>query len=133
MTRKFEKSIALVGSVWQIVSGIVTMLIYATWIRSQGPGLKIATDKFISLKLLTNNIYIFTVTFGMLYFLVGVINFYLARRLNINKVEVKTPIWFVICGIISLCFMDFIGTLTFIISGLTALARNKSISASQGN
>ena len=133
MTRKFEKSVAMIGSVWQIVSGLVTMLIYAAWVRGQGPALSMATDKYISSKLLTNNIYIFTVTFGMLYFLIGAINFYLAKRLKSNEVEVKTPMWFVICGVISLFLMDFIGTLAFIIAGLIALARNKSIRVNQGN
>lgn len=133
MTRKFEKSLAMVGSVWQIGSGLVTILIYATWIRTQGPGLDVATDKFISSKLLTNNIYLFTVSFGMMYVIAGVINFYLAKKLKTNEVEVKTPIWFVICGVISLFFMDFIGTLTFIMAGLIALARNKAISVSHGN
>jgi len=133
MTRKFEKSIAMVGSIWQIGSGIVTMLIYATWVRSQGPSLSLATDKFTSSRLLTNNIYIFTVTFGMLYLLIGLLNFYLAKKLKSDEVEVKTPIWFMTCGVVSLLFMDFIGAIAFIIAGLIALARNKSIIVSQGN
>lgn len=128
MSRKFEKILALIGAVWQIGSGLYTIFIYGTWIRGQileGEG--VTAVNAMSSKVIAKNLYSFTVTFGIFFVLVGIINLYCLYRLNSKTVDKKIPIWFIVCSLISFFCMDIIGCITFMAAGIIALARNKSI------
>ncbi|HEX9025319.1 MAG TPA: hypothetical protein VF839_02545, partial [Clostridium sp.] len=63
----------------------------------------------------------------------GLLNLYLSKSLGNNRVEKKIPIWFIVCGIISYFLMDFISCFAFVISGVIAIAKNKSIKIINGH
>jgi preprotein translocase subunit SecG len=128
MSRKFEKALAFIGAVWQIGTGLFTMLFYGTWIRGQVlEAGEASVAEVMSSKVVAKNLYSFTVTFGIFFVIVGVVNLYCAYRLNAKTVDKKIPIWFIICSLISFFCMDIIGCIAFMAAGIVALARNKSI------
>lgn len=128
MSRRFEKGAAYIGAIWQIGSGLYTMLVYSFWIRNKEVGMAVNSEiQQTSSKVMANNLYMVSVTFGMFVVLIGVLNIYLARKLSTKRAETKIPIWFISCSIVAFLFTDFISCFAFMTSGIIALARNKSI------
>lgn len=129
VNRKLERRLVMVGSIWQIVSGLLTIFVYASYIKNEGlnksfntlPNLEAAQSIFGSL-------YMFSVAFGMLFVILGIVNYVLAKTLKDDKVEVKKPFWFILLGVASYLVMDLLGALMFLSAGILALAKNKSIS-----
>ncbi|WP_139903125.1 DUF4064 domain-containing protein [Clostridium thermarum] len=128
MSRKFEKSLSLMGAFWQIITGVITIFFYGTWIRGQVLDSESASAlDVMSSRVVAKNLYSFTVTFGVFFVLLGIINIYCSYKLNPQKVAKKIPIWFILCSLISFFCMDFIGCIAFMSAAVIALARNKSI------
>ncbi len=119
----------MIGSIWQIVSGLLTIFVYASFIKNEGLNSSYNTlAKLEAAQSIFGSLYMFSVSFGMLFVILGVINFILAKTLNDHKVEVKKPIWFILLGFASYFVMDLIGAFMFLTAGILALAKNKSIS-----
>lgn len=128
MNRRFEKIIAYTGGTWQILSGLITIFAYSTWIKKQGFNITGSSQLYINAsQSVVDSIYSFTTTIGLLFVGLGILNLFLAKKIKSEKVEKKIPIWFIICGIISYFLMDFISCIAFIASGVIAMAKNKSI------
>jgi uncharacterized membrane protein YvlD (DUF360 family) len=128
MSRKFEKTAAYTGSAWQIASGLYTVFIYSMKVRGMEAGIAVNSHiQETSAKLMADNLYMISVTFGMFSLIVGALNIYLSRKLNDKKAEIGIPIWFVICGFVSYLITDFISAIAFIAAGVIAIARNKTI------
>jgi hypothetical protein len=128
MSRGFEKIAAYIGAAWQIASGFYTIFVYSFWIRNKGAGLAVNSEALqFSSKVMADNLYMVSVTFGMLMVIIGAVNVYFTRMLSGKKAEVKIPIWFIVCSILSFLLTDLISCFAFMISGIIALARNKTI------
>ncbi len=129
MTRKLERRLVLIGSIWQITSGLLTIFLYASYIKSEG--LKTSHNSIATLEAVQSvfgSLYMFSVSFGMLFVILGIINIILSKTLKDDKTEVKKPIWFIFLGLASYFVMDILGSLMFLSAGILALAKNKSIS-----
>jgi hypothetical protein len=129
MNRKVERRLVMVGSIWQIVSGLLTIFVYASFIKREG--LHSSYNTFAKLEAaqsIFGSLYMFSVSFGMLFVILGISNFVLAKSLKNDKVEVKKPIWFILLGLASYLVMDLLGALMFLSAGILALAKNKSLS-----
>jgi uncharacterized membrane protein HdeD (DUF308 family) len=119
----------MIGSIWQIVSGLLTIFVYASFIKNKGLHSTYPTiAKLEAAQSIFGSLYMFAVTFGMLFLILGILNFVLAKSLKDDKAEVKKPIWFLLLGLASYFVMDILGSLMFLSAGLLALAKNKSIS-----
>ena len=128
MNRRFEKRVAYAGAFWEIISGLITIFGYSLWVRGQGAEVKGAPAiNNAAVQIYADNLFMFSVTFGILFVTLGVINIIMIRKLKDGEVQYKIPIWFTICGIASYLLMDFIGAIALISSGVLSLARNKSI------
>ncbi|EKN71559.1 hypothetical protein BABA_00955 [Neobacillus bataviensis LMG 21833] len=129
MNRKLERRLIMVGSIWQIVSGLLTIFVYASYIKNEGLNSSYNTlAKLEAAQSIFGSMYMFSVTFGMLFVILGILNFVLAKTLKDDKAEVKKPIWFILLGLASYLVMDLLGSLMFLSAGILALAKNKSIS-----
>ncbi|MFF2447107.1 hypothetical protein ACFVSW_08375 [Neobacillus sp. NPDC058068] len=129
MNRKLERRLLMVGSTWQIVSGLLTIFVYASYIKNEGLNSSYNTlAKLEAAQSIFGSLYMFSVTFGMLFVILGILNFVLAKTLKDDKAEVKKPIWFILLGFASYLVMDLLGCLLFLSAGILALAKNKSIS-----
>ncbi|WP_226527132.1 hypothetical protein [Metabacillus niabensis] len=128
MNRKLERRLIIIGSIWQMTTGLLTIFVYASFIKNEG--LNSSFDTFAKLEAVQSifgSLYIFSVSFGMLFVLLGVINFFLARRLKDDKAETKKPVWFIVIGLASYFVMDILASLMFLSGGILAFAKNKSI------
>ncbi|SDM51847.1 hypothetical protein SAMN04488137_0539 [Fictibacillus solisalsi] len=129
MNRKLERKLVVIGASWQILSGLLTIFAYGSYIKSKGSS--IHDTSFAQMKAIQSlfgSLYSFTVTFGMLFVILGIVNLYLVRSLKDDKVEVKRSVWFLVLGVSSYFLMDFIGAVLFLSAGILALAKNKTIS-----
>ena len=128
MNRKLERRLIIIGSIWQMTTGLLTIFVYASFIKNEG--LNSSFDTFAKLEAaqsIFGSLYIFSVSFGMLFVLLGVINFFLARGLKDDKAETKKPVWFIVIGLASYFVMDILASLLFLSGGILAFAKNKSI------
>lgn len=128
MNRKLERRLAFIGSIWQVVSGLLTIFVYASFIKHEGLNSTAPTlAKLEATESIFGSLYMFSVSFGMLFVVLGIINFVLAKTLKDDKAEVKKPIWFIVLGLASYLVMDIIGSLMFLSAGILSLAKNRSI------
>ncbi|MBD8068663.1 hypothetical protein [Bacillus sp. PS06] len=128
MNRKLERRLIMIGSIWQITTGLLTIFVYASYIKSEG--LKDSYTSFVNLEAaesIFGSLYMFSVSFGMLFVILGILNFVLARTLKDDQTEVKKPIWFISLGLASYFVMDILASILFLSAGILALAKNKSI------
>ena len=129
MNRKLERRLVMVGSIWQIFSGLLTIFVYASYIKNEGLNSSYNTlAKLEAAQSIFGSLYMFSVTFGMLFVILGILNFVLAKTLKDDQAEVKKPIWFILLGFASYLVMDLLSSLMFLSAGILALAKNKSIS-----
>lgn len=128
MNRNIERRIAYVGGAWQVISGVITIFMYSTWIKKQG--FSVVGDSQLNISAsqsMIDSIYTFSTTLGILFLGLGLLNLYLSKSMRNDRIEKKIPVWFVLCGIMSYFLMDFLSCFTFIVSGVIAMARNKAI------
>ena len=129
MNRKLERNIILTGSIWQIVSGLLTIFVYASIIKKEGLNASFNTvAKLEAAQSIFGSLYMFSVSFGLLFVILGILNLVLAKSMKDDKPEVKKPIWFIVLGILSYFVMDILGAFLFLSAGILAIAKNKSIS-----
>lgn len=129
MNRKLEKNLIMVASLWQIVSGLLTIFVYASLIKNEGLNTSYNTlAKIEAAQSIFGSLYMFSVSFGMLFVLLGILNLVLAKTLKNDQPEVKKPTWFIFLGILSYLVMDILGAFLFLSGGILAIAKNKSIS-----
>lgn len=129
MNRKLERKLVIVGSLWQILSGLLTIFVYASFIKNEGLHASFNTlEKLEAAQSIFGSLYMFSVSFGMLFVILGIINLVLAKTLKDDQPEVRKPIWFILLGILSYFVMDILGAFLFLSGGILAIAKNKSIS-----
>ena len=128
LNRKLERNMILIGSIWQLLSGLATIFIYATYIKTKGVGLvDISQVDITSIQLLLDNVYIVTTTIGFLFMAMGLVNLYIYKKTKNNVVEKGNGIWLSVCSVISYFFMDIISAILFMVSGVIMLSKNKAI------
>ncbi|MFP5115608.1 hypothetical protein ACSU64_25055 [Bacillaceae bacterium C204] len=129
MNRNLERKLVIVGSLWQILSGLLTIFVYASFIKNEGLHASSNTlGKLEAAQSIFGSLYMFSVSFGMLFVILGIINLVLAKTLKDDQPEVRKPIWFILLGILSYFVMDILGAFLFLSGGILAIAKNKSIS-----
>ena len=128
LNRKLERNMILIGSIWQLLSGLATIFIYATYIKTKGVGLgDISQVDITSIQLLLDKVYIVTTTIGFLFMAMGLVNLYIYKKTKNNVVEKGKGIWLIVCSLISYFFMDIISAILFMVSGVIMLSKNKAI------
>ena len=128
LNRKLERNMILIGSIWQLLSGLATIFIYATYIKTKGVGLvDISQVDITSIQLLLDNVYIVTTIIGFLFMAMGLVNLYIYKKTKNNVVEKGKGIWLIVCSLISYFFMDIISAILFMVSGVIMLSKNKAI------
>ena len=84
LNRKLERNMILIGSIWQLLSGLATIFIYATYIKTKGVGLvDISQVDITSIQLLLDNVYIVTTTIGFLFMAMGLVIYIFIKKLKI--------------------------------------------------
>jgi hypothetical protein len=129
MKRSFERKTIYVACVWQLFTGVITLFFYSSYVKHQGDHLHhLSLIEQKGLQSIFDSLYTFTITFGLLFIVIAILNFIFTRSIVKDEtVQIKMPlIWF--GEAVLLYFLsDYISTMLLIMAGIIALAKNKTI------
>lgn len=130
MSRRLERNLVRIVGVWQIIDGLITILVYGTLKKVGGANL-IENTSFAYMKAMESivgSIYIFIGIFGAALIGLGMFNLVCAKKyIKDDQVHVKVALWLLICGAFSYIIMDIVSVILCMSAGLIILAKNKSI------
>lgn len=130
INRRFERIMIRILGSWQIGDGLITILLYGSYLKLNGStnGLKLDPRVSQAISALFGSLYTFSVMFGVLLIGLGVFNLYLAKTwFKDSYVSYKWPIYLLITGILAYFCMDIISVGLAIVTGVIALSKNKAI------
>lgn len=128
MDRKFEKNLIRIAAVWNLISGIMTMFFYSSWVISQGLDVdKTAMINNRANHVLIDNLYTFTHIFGLFFILLGIISLMISNKISTDKVSMRIIIWLIFCSLVSYLCIDIIGALIYITSIVIIFSKNQAV------
>lgn len=125
MSRSMERKLLYVVSGWQLLTGFITIFFYASYWKMQGADAGLEQNGFQSW---FDNLYIFSVTYGLFFVVIAVLNIIFARKLlGDNTLQYKLPVYWI--GLAAVCYFlsDYISLMLLLIVAVVALAKNKPI------
>ena len=132
MTRKTERTLLFIGSIWNLITSLLTMFSYHTWFNREGAQQLESIDigTLILGTHLIDNISKVILTFGLFVFVGSIVNFFIAIKLKDDRVQPKVMIWIASWGIIQLVSMDILGFIIYMIAFVIYFAKNKAVKIS---
>lgn len=132
MSRKLERNLLLVGSIWNLITSLLTMFSYNTWFHKEGTYQLDSVDinTMIVGTHLLENISKIILTFGLFMFVGSIINFLISIKIKDDIIQNKILIWIGFWGLVQLISMDIIGFVIFMVVFIIYLAKNKAIKLS---
>ena len=129
MKRTLERNLLRGGAIWNLINGMVTILGYATWIKTSGIG---ALSSGMSSDInfdgsLIDSVYTIAVGYGILQLIIGVFNILIVRRLRNNQIQKRVVVWLVGLLLFSISTMDVIGIIIYSVLFVIYQSRNKAI------
>lgn len=129
MSRKTERILVTVLGCWQIVDGVITILFYSMYKRSQVSGISnLSNENARAIDAVFGNIFIFIGMFGTILIGLGLFNLVVAKRyIKDNQINKKIGIWLIGLSIISYFSMDIFSVVLSMAAGIILLSKNKGI------
>lgn len=129
MKRTLERNLLRGGAIWNLINGMVTILGYATWIKTSGIG---ALSSGMSSDInfdgsLIDSVYTIAVGYGILQLIIGVFNIIIVRRLRNNQIQKRVVVWLGGLLLFSISTMDIIGIIIYSVLFVIYQSRNKAI------
>lgn len=126
MNRKLERNLIKGMGIWQIIDGLITIIIYGFYFQKIIPnGLQI-NEKFSNTY--GSSLFILTCSFGTLLIGLGLINVMISHKYIKDDVVIKKNAYFIFTqSIFSYFVVDYISLVLSITSVVLLLAKNKSI------
>lgn len=133
MSRKLERNLLVLGSIWNLITSLLTIFSYNTWFHKEGTSqLSFADpDTMIVGTHLLDNISKVILTFGLLMFVGSIVNFLIAIKIKDAVIQKKVLIWIGFWGVVQLISMDIIGFVIFMVVFIIYLSKNKAIKLSE--
>lgn len=135
MSRSFERKIIYIASAWQLITGFITLFYYSLYLKKQGVGVEhLPLNEQKGLQLLFDNLYSFTITYGLLFIVIALLNIiFVKKSLQDNTLQHKLPIYWIILAAAFYFLTDFISLLLCLMAAVIALAKNKPIKIALAN
>lgn len=129
MKRTLERNLLRGGAIWNLINGMVTILGYATWIKTSGIG---ALSSGMSSDInfdgsLIDSVYTIAVGYGILQLIIGVFNIIIVRRLRNNQIQKRVVVWLGGLLLFSISTLDVIGIIIYSVLFVIYQSRNKAI------
>jgi hypothetical protein len=129
MKRTLERNLLRGGAIWNLINGMVTILGYATWIKTSGIG---ALSSGMSSDInfdgsLIDSVYTIAVGYGILQLIIGVFNIIVVRRLRNNQIQKRVVVWLGGLLLFSISTLDVIGIIIYSVLFVIYQSRNKAI------
>lgn len=133
MSRKIERILIGVVSLWHFINAVLTILVFGMDMKHNGT--ELLANAYPSLKSvsssLVDNVYIVLSTYGLFIMLIGIMNVYLLKFLKDNEINIKWQIWMIVLLMLSVLTMDFISILFYSIIVAIYNSKNKAIRAKE--
>ncbi|WP_041556066.1 hypothetical protein [Carnobacterium sp. 17-4] len=129
MKRNIERKLFLIGSIWNIINAFITVFGYSMWVRSEGIShlRTIPTNELEVNGNLVDSLFTVSVTYGLLLFVIGFINFFIIKTIEDGKIQKKIIIWSGILVMFSLITLDVISLLSYLMMFVVYQSKNKAI------
>ncbi|WP_265457894.1 hypothetical protein [Enterococcus sp. HY326] len=125
MNRKIERRLVKITGIWQIIDGLITILVYGIYQQQVLTG-GLSTIEHVG------NMFFFICMFGTLLIGLGLFNLILSKRyMKDQETSKKIGCYLLVLGIFSYFIMDFVTMVLAMAAGVIFLARNKSIRISK--
>ncbi len=129
MKRTLERNLLRGGAIWNLINGMVTILGYATWIKTSGIG---ALSSGMSSDInfdgsLIDSVYTIAVGYGILQLIIGVFNIIIVRRMRNNQIQKRVVVWLGGLLLFSISTLDVIGIIIYSVLFVIYQSRNKAI------
>lgn len=129
MNRTLERNLLRGGAIWNLINGMVTILGYATWIKTSGIG---ALSSGLSSDInfdgsLIDSVYTIAVGYGILQLIIGVFNIIVVRRMRNNQIQKRVVVWLGGLLLFSISTLDVIGIIIYSVLFVIYQSRNKAI------
>ena len=129
MKRTLERNLLRGGAIWNLINGMVTILGYATWIKTSGIG---ALSSGMSADInfdgsLIDSVYTIAVGYGILQLIIGVFNLIIVRRMRNNQIQKRVVLWLGGLLLFSVATLDVIGIIIYSVLFVIYQSRNKAI------
>ncbi|WP_299089402.1 hypothetical protein [uncultured Metabacillus sp.] len=133
MSRGLERKLLIAGSIWNIITGLITIFGYSTWFKNTGAKELQGTsvDTKVVGTVLIDEVSGVILTFGLFIFVGAIVNFLIARNLKDNEIQKKALLWIAFWGLLQLFVMDIVGFVLFLVAYVIYTAKNKAIKLSQ--
>ncbi|MBO0488168.1 DUF4064 domain-containing protein [Vagococcus fluvialis] len=125
--RTTEKRLLIAVGVWNIITSVLTIFGYSSWFKNEGVKIFEANNQltYLNTSMLDSLVSIILV-FGLLIFLIGVINIYMSKKVSGIKNYWKMNVWLIICLIIHFVSFDIVGILLYLVTFVIYIARTKA-------
>lgn len=129
MSRGLERKILIAGSLWNVITSLLTIFSYNTWFQQEGSQQfeNLDRDTYVLGTHLIENISRIIMLFGLFIFVGAIINFLIAIKMEDHTIQKHVIIWIAFWGIVQLISMDLIGVIIFTVAFVIYIARNKAI------
>ena len=124
MSRKPERVIFFLSSMWSIIQGIFT-LIYSYQIKKGT--VQISSLDILKTEYMKSALSQFTVTYAFILFIIAIVNIFLIRKIKDRSVQKKTTIWIGLLLFISFITADIINILLYVSLIILLASKNKAI------
>lgn len=137
MNFKIEKILLFIGAVWNMFTGSMTLFYYRSWLEQNVLIEQITDDASLFIeRFYHEHIQTVVMVYGMVFILVGAINFYLATQLHkhVASPSYKIGIWLGVWSLLSFFTVDVIGVLFYLpVAGLYLMKTRVNKAKSSGN
>ncbi|MGL4336671.1 MAG: hypothetical protein ACRCST_07235 [Turicibacter sp.] len=128
ISRRNERTIFIIASVWQVLSGVYTAFVYAIYLKRNGVTVSNGSElDMVSAQMIANNLFTVAFTIGVFFMILGIINFFIAKRIKDDQIERKFAWWYGGCAVICFLMMDLISVGLLMIGSVLMLAKNKAV------
>jgi hypothetical protein len=117
------------ASVWQMVTGLITVFYYSFYIKNQASGAgHLSPIESMGVQSLFDNLYTFSITYGLFFVVVSSVNFIFTRRLvKDDTLQYKLPLFWIALAVIMFFLSDFISVMLFLAAAVIALSKNRPL------
>jgi hypothetical protein len=128
MKRTFERRAIYIACIWQLITGAITLFFYSYHVKA-AEGQQVTNLSPIELKSVQSvfsNLYTFTITYGLFFIVLAIVNFLLTRTyIKDQSIQLKMPIYWLILAVIYYFLSDFISVFLFMAASVIAFSKNK--------
>ncbi len=116
-----------IASVWQILSGVITIFFYSFYIRGQASQLgSLSPIESMGVQSIFKNLYMFSVTYGLFFVVIASVNALITwKMVKDHSVQYKIPLIWLGLAVIFFFLSDFISVMFYVSAGVIALAKNR--------